>query len=248
MIKRKFEIKNKRELIIRGFLCFPEGLKEKIPVVIMSHGYTATMYNDADLVEPLVKKNIGAVIFDFCGGSLESSSDGAFTDMSVITEVDDLETVISYVRSTNLFSDIFLLGVSQGGLVTAIVGAKEKENIKGIIYYYPGFVIPDYARSLYGKKENIPEYPTSLGLTVGKRYFADVIDLDAYKYPKEYDGPVLILHGTADPLVSPTDSIRVKELYKNAELILYEGQGHGFTGEYRKYCINAVINFIEKHI
>lgn len=247
MQKKKFEVKNNRELIVRGYVCLPDVIEDKIPVVIMSHGFTANMYSDADIVAPLTKNNIGAVIFDFCGGSLDSRSDGSFREMSVLTEVDDLKAVIDFVKSTDLFDEIFLLGVSQGGLVTGIT-ANEVTGIKGLIYYYPAFVMPEYARAIYLSNGSIPEQPKALGLTVGKMYFEDLVNMDAFKYAENFDGPVLILQGTADPLVPAGDSVKLKEIYKNAELILYEGQGHGFTGRYRVQCIKDVISFIKRSL
>lgn len=57
---------------------------------------------------------------------MKGKSDGNTTDMSVLTEVKDLEAVIEYAESktyTNS-SKILLMGCSQGGFVSAITAAK----------------------------------------------------------------------------------------------------------------------------
>ena len=47
-----------------------------------------------------------------------------------------------------------------------------------------------------------------------------------------YEGPVLIVHGTADGLVNYSYSERAAKAYKNAKLVPIEGGDHGFRGEY----------------
>lgn len=57
---------------------------------------------------------------------MKGKSDGNTTDMSVLTEVKDLEAVIEYAESktyTNS-SKILLMGCSQGGFVSVITAAK----------------------------------------------------------------------------------------------------------------------------
>ena len=47
---------------------------------------------------------------------------------------------------------------------------------------------------------------------------------------KKYTNDLLIISGTADPVV-PISSVRqaVNSVYKNAELVEFEGEGHGFS-------------------
>lgn len=245
MVIKEINIIGYKNNIIRGYRYLPDRYYGKIPVVIMSHGFTVNMFTDADIVEPLTRKGFSVVIFDYPGGSLHSRSDGDFKEMSVMTEVQDLKAVVSAIKTLPEYDSYYLLGVSQGGLVAAITAA-EVPDIRGLVLYYPGFVIPQYARQMYKSKDDIPEYPEALELQVGRQYYADVYDMDAFKYAEKYDGPVLILHGTADPLVPVQDSIKVKDIYKNCELILYEGQVHGFEGKYREKCIEDVIKFLTK--
>ena len=49
------------------------------------------------------------------------------------------------------------------------------------------------------------------------------------RYEVEYTGPVTVFHGTDDPLVSIDYSERLCRAYKNARLIRFPGQKHGFT-------------------
>ena len=55
--------------------------------------------------------------------------------------------------------------------------------------------------------------------------------MDAFREIAPYEGPVLILHGTADDAVDCANSKKAAEIYKNVRLELIEGAGHGFFKE-----------------
>ncbi len=61
--------------------------------------------------------------FDFCGGSQQSRSDGSTLEMSIFTEQADLEAVIDMMQEPGFCRQrefFFLMGTSQGGVVSAI--------------------------------------------------------------------------------------------------------------------------------
>ena len=75
----------------------------------------------------LASMGYASYCFDFNGGSaVKSKSSGKTVDMSVLTEVKDLEAVISYAkeRSYTNSEQIVLMGCSQGGFVSALEAAK----------------------------------------------------------------------------------------------------------------------------
>ena len=88
-----FECK-RGDLTIRGTEYRPEG--ENLPVAIVSHGFMAWQDTVRQYTKELAQMGYCAYCFDFCGGSVmkKGKSDGATTDMSVLTEVQDLEAVI----------------------------------------------------------------------------------------------------------------------------------------------------------
>ena len=87
------------DLTIRGTEYRPNG--EKLPIAIVCHGFMANQQTVRQYARVLAKTGYCAYCFDFCGGSvpLTGKSDGATTDMSVLTEVQDLEAVIRYAQS-----------------------------------------------------------------------------------------------------------------------------------------------------
>ena len=90
-------------------------------MVILSHGFGGDM--TFHLWEPIIKilneKGIGVIRYDFNGCG---QSGGDFQNMTVLNEIEDLLCVISYVRSLPVTENISLVGHSQGGVVTSMVG------------------------------------------------------------------------------------------------------------------------------
>lgn len=87
------------ELVIYGTEYRPEG--DNLPVAIVCHGFMAWQDTVRQYAMELAQMGFCAYCFDFCGGSVlkKGKSDGATTDMSVLTEVQDLEAVIEYAQS-----------------------------------------------------------------------------------------------------------------------------------------------------
>lgn len=71
-------------------------------------------------------------------------------------------------------------------------------------------------------------------------------------YVSKDDPPVLTLHGDKDALV-PVEQARaldekVKSVGASHTLIMFEGQGHGFGGEYNKNAWDATWEFFDRHL
>ena len=89
---------------------------------------------------------------------------------------------------------IYLMGSSQGGLVTALT-AEEVTNIQGLFLFYPAFSLPDDIRSSFPKLDEVPETFNLLGTKIGKKYITDIYDMDAYANLDKLAIPVHIYHG-----------------------------------------------------
>ena len=134
-------------LTIRGTEYRPAG--ENLPVAIVCHGFMAWQDTVRQYCELLAEKGYCAYCFDFCGGSVlnKGKSDGVTTDMSVLTEVQDLEAVIEYVQGLPHNSkELLLMGCSQGGFVSALTAAKHPELVDKLALFYPALCIPSIDR------------------------------------------------------------------------------------------------------
>lgn len=76
-------------------------------------------------------------------------SDGLTTEMSVLTEVKDLERVIDYAINREYAdkNNIVVMGCIQGGYVSALTVTKGKYNVNKLVLFYPAFCIPDDANA-----------------------------------------------------------------------------------------------------
>ena len=85
-------------LTIRGTEYRPAG--SNLPAAIVCHGFMANQSTVRHYARYLAKMGYAACCFDFNGGSvIGGKSDGKTTDMSVLTEVMDLEAVIEIGRA-----------------------------------------------------------------------------------------------------------------------------------------------------
>ncbi len=112
-------------LDIYGEIYIPQGAGEKMPAVIISHGFGGTHTVGQPYARALAEHGYVAYCFDFCGGSASNRSDGSPLEMSVFTEQADLEAVIAMIQELDYVDqdNLFLMGTSQGGAVSAITGA-----------------------------------------------------------------------------------------------------------------------------
>ena len=223
--------------------------KGKHPIVIYSHGLGATYRACGDYAEHLAKEGISSVCIDFRGGSNRSKSDGKTTEMSIKTEMDDVENVLKEVKKWEFVDtdNIILMGSSQGGAVSALVSSTHDE-IKGVVLLYPATSLPSAMRRWYTNMDDIPEeIPMNSNITVGKNYFTDVWDWDVYEMIKNDSKPILIIHGTEDPLVNVSEADKLNELYSNSKVYKIEGAGHGFDDEYFDIAIKYIDEYLEEN-
>lgn len=236
-------------LRIYGVIFIPQGAGEQMPAVIISHGFGGTHTAGRQYAEALAQNGYVTYCFDFCGGSPGSQSDGSPLEMSLFTEEADLEAVISmiqglpYVDSENLF----LMGTSQGGAVSAITGAAHPEEIRGMVLLYPAFVMVDRANQLFRRPEEIPDTYYFMWMQVGRAYFEPLLDYDIYGAIAAYDKDVLLIHGDADNIVPLSYSQRALQAYPSAELQVIPGGGHGFSGDMAEQAAAYMLEYLEAH-
>ena len=206
---------------VRGTEYRPQG--DHLPVAIVCHGFMAFQDTVRQYAAALAELGYAAYCFDFCGGSfIRCQSDGDTTEMSVLTEVKDLESVIGYVQSLPFTSNVLLLmGCSQGGFVSALAAAKHPERVSKLVMFYPAFCIPDDARAgkmMFAKfdPQNIPDTFRCMFMKLGRCYVTDVIDMDPYDQIKDYHGQVLLVHGTKDLVVNIDYARRADAVYRSA--------------------------------
>jgi dienelactone hydrolase len=225
-------------LIIRGREFKPKG--ENLPAIIISHGFGGNSRGLEDYCKVFASFGYASYCFDFCGGCAngEGKSDGKTTDMTVLTECEDLMAVMDYVRSLSYVdvNSLILMGCSQGGFVSALAAAQRNDEVEKLILLYPALCIPDHARegALAGSSydvNNVPEIIDCGKMLLGKKFHETVVNMNPFEEISKYKGPVLIIHGTADQCVNYSYAIQAKESYEPGQchLQLFKDAGHNFT-------------------
>lgn len=171
-------------------------------------------------------------------------------DKSIVTEEADLTAVLSDIRSLPEVNEdeVFLMGTSQGGVVSAVTAAHHLEEVRGLILLYPAFVLVDMAQQLYKSASDIPETSFHLWMTVGRAYFEPLLEYDVYADVAAYAEDVLILHGDADSIVPLSYSERALTAYPSAQLKVIEGAGHGFYGEDEALALQAIAGYLDARL
>ena len=193
---------------------------ERLPAIIMSHGFGGCQAEMSDWAERLAEMGLAVYTYDFCGGG-RGISDGDTADMTVLTEREDLETVLAYVKALPYTDNdrIVLWGFSQGGFVSALAAARIGEQIRGLVLIYPAFCIPDDGRAgvMPGTPgfdpDHIPEILMAGDMRVGKAYVEVSQKIDIYREIVKYRGNVLIVHGLSDAMVNYNYSVHAYRAY-----------------------------------
>ena len=235
---------------IYGELYIPNNSYDEFPLVVLSHGFGGSMSSTSGLAQTICKQGFATFAYDFIGGGMGIKSDGQMTEMSVLTEVNDLNTVLDELKEDERINEdnIFLLGQSQGGFVSTYV-AGTRDDIKGLVDYYPAFCIRDDAEKAYPNPNDVPDTYSVLGFaTVGRIYYMDAVSFDIYEIMEDITCNTLLMHGTTDNVVPISYSERASTTIPNCEYIVYEGQGHGFNGAADKDSETRTINFLKENL
>lgn len=247
------------DLVIRGTEYRLEG--DRLPIVIVSHGFMSKQDRVRPYTKLLAELGYAAYCFDFCGGCLQNQqSDGDTSKMSVLTEVEDLKAVIKYTKSLPYTDEnnIILMGCSQGGFVSAIVGSELSNEISKLVLFYPAFCIPDDARKgnmqiAQFDPNNVPDIFYCGPMKLGKIYAEDVMQMDPYKETENFTGDILLIHGTGDTIVDVKYSDKYYEVMKEkhpTSTIIYErleGAPHGFNDtEFDPIAIKYLKDFVKR--
>ena len=208
---------------------------QRCPMVMLCHGFSGR--KDGPMFEliadTLMMHGIASIRFDFNG---HGDSEGDFVDMTVPNEIEDAMKVYEYVRDLRYVSDVAIVGHSQGGVVASMTAGKlEQGDIKAVALMAPAAVLRDDAirGSTMGATYDPldpPEFVNLFGsLKLGRNYITTAFSLPIYETAKAYQGPALIVHGTADRVVPYTYGERYHDIWPKSEIVILDAFDHGFS-------------------
>ncbi|MDV0430362.1 alpha/beta fold hydrolase [Lactiplantibacillus sp. DA1] len=217
-------------------------------LVILMHGFTADMGYDTtqfvpQLAQALVTHGLAVLRFDFNG---HSRSEGRFQDMTVVNEIADAKAVLDKALALH-YSRIVLAGHSQGGVVASMLAGYYPDVIDQLVLMAPAATLKTDAQQgvLQGATYDPQHIPAYLNirddLKVGGFYLRTAQQLPIYEVAQQYAGPVTLIHGTADTVVSPRASEKYHEVYQHSQLHWVQDGDHRFSGDARSTAIRLAL-------
>ncbi|PRR83367.1 alpha/beta hydrolase [Clostridium vincentii] len=247
-----------RKLKIRGMLHVPENINEKIPIVIILHGFCGNMMGPhfmfVKLSKLLEKMGIASIRCDFIGSG---ESDGNFIDMTMETELEDANNILNYVKNLSFVDNerIALLGLSMGGAISSMLAGRRKNDIMAQCLWAPAGNMDEVilSQSYIGDKyEEFREqgYFDVEGLLLGAGFVDNAKDIKIYEKAAEYDKKSLIIHGDKDTVVQLSASERYIEIFKEAsQLKIIKGSNHTFDKkEWEEQVIENTVEFLTQEL
>jgi len=199
--------------------------------------------------ERLAAYGYAAYVFDFCGGSAggtQNRSDGSNSEMSVLTEASDLSAVLDAAKAWPFVDSdkIFLLGGSQGGLVTIITGCERQDELAGMMLMYPALSAKaDSQANSYASPEDVPLFGG--WMHVGRNYITDLWQVDFDQLLASCRGKLLLLHGDRDSTVDVSWSEKAVEIIPDCEFHVISGGGHEFYGQTFEDAMGYILSYID---
>lgn len=244
--EQEIELENQGQRIY-GIAYIPDTEKEKVPLVICAHGLGGSYRTNAAYARQLAGHGVAAYCFDFRGGG-GSRSEGDTTQMSVMTEVSDLEVIMEAASEWDFADEnkIVLLGTSQGGITSAIAAARHTDKTAGLVLMYPAFLVSDTIHQQFDSLEDVPDSFRFNWITAGRPYVEDMWDYDVYEEIGNYTDRVLLMHGSDDGIVPMSYSDRAAEVYKDVEYYVIDGAGHGFSGSAFEEAVRHIFDYLQE--
>lgn len=240
-------------IILKGRVETPKQ-QGPYPAVIMFHGFGGDLgYHKGDLFTKisaqLTAAGLASVRFDFNG---HGKSEGAFSDMDVLRELEDAIEILKYTCSLDYISEVYVLGHSQGGVVGGLLSGLYPDVIKKLVLMAPAATLKEDAQAgvCMGTKYDTAHIPDNVDVDpfhrVGGHYFRIAKNLPIYELTSKYTGPALVLHGVHDEVVDVHASRVYREKLLNCQLHLFEHLNHGIEGRDQAEAIKEAVQFLRK--
>jgi pimeloyl-ACP methyl ester carboxylesterase len=222
-----------------------QGCNAQGPTVVIVHGFGDSRYGSlkrAPLVGPWAKR---VVVFDLPGQG-ESESKRAYGGLR---EPDDVLAVLGQLEKQDA-ERIVLLGSSMGAGIAIAAAAKAEAEIRdaivGVIAEGPYRLWDEPLHNLF-RKHRYPRWPiiplAGLWLWLTAKGFRD---FDRAGHAAKLTCPLLVLHGSEDPLCPITSARQIAEAAPVGEFIEIQGGSHeDLPSEHEQAYRDAVGDFLK---
>ena len=216
----------------------------RAPLAIIGHGVTG--HKDRPLLitvaETLAAHGITALRLSFAGNG---ASDGRFGESVVTKEVQELGAVIDALGIT----PVGYIGHSMGAAV-GVLRASEDHRIKFLVSLAGIAHTAAFASRQFGAVEaghgwmwDKPECPLSHAYMDDMKGIGSVVEA-----ARRIRVPWLLVHGSADELVPPTDSRDLHQAAPHSTLKEVEGADHRFSDAYGPPVARDIVQWIKAQL
>lgn len=239
---------------IASLLLLPDAYdrESKIDICVLLHGigdHKSTPFMSS-VSKIFVQNGYAVLALDFNG---HGESDGSFTDMTILNEIEDAYKAVLYVEGLPFVRHVILVGHSQGGVVAGMLAGKLGfPRISSLVLFAPAIVLRDGANNgnILGGLFNPDSVPDTLPIkwgVLGREYILTSKTLPIYEETSKFAGPVCLLHGDLDPVVPFSYSDRLHQLLPQSEYHLLNGFKHSFEPDH-KSAIRIAAKFVKNNI
>ncbi len=217
-------------------------------IIILVHGFTWDMRGPDWLFEQLsieLQKEWFSVCRFNCIGT--PPSEGHFIDMTLQSEVDDTESVISYLFEEG-YNTVSILWESMGWSILACLDVSRLDNL---IFWYPAFEFIDTDLknfiSLESQKILQKQWHIPCGsFKVWEKFISEIKHINLYKKLPKICNPVFLLHWDSDKDVPYEQSKKAYLLFWSTEkeIHILPWADHCFRYEWDT-AIDITMNFLK---
>lgn len=235
-------IKNKSYQII-GMLHLPSvNRTRKFPGVILCHGFTGNKSEShfifTRMARILASCGIVCLRFDFRGSG---DSSNYFEDMSLFTEMEDVETVYYYLIRKKFIDreKIGVLGLSMGAVSAVYIASKYP--VKSICLWSPVAFTSEIEKKILTKKlkKKIEKkgklYLTGSGFRIGKEFIDSLKKVNPQSAASNFKGYALIIHSKDDTVINFSHAFAYYKAFHNSsrlrKIVILPRGGHTFVFE-----------------
>ena len=218
---------------VHAMITKPNKIRAK-GCVVFSHGFLVPGFEShrmfIDLSNELTAIDYTTILFDYRGSGY---SDLEFSEMTIDTEIEDLNKVIDYTRK-NILDDgkLFVWGQSLGSGVSSIV-VSERNDIDGLILWCLSANLYERYKNNFGQeifeKGNIY---LPAGFNVSLNFLESLKGKDVYESISKIEIPKLFVHGDSDDK-APVELSKTAYDYAKIpkDLIVIPGGNHAFKSQ-----------------
>ncbi len=220
-----------------------QGTQCNGPLIVMTHGWNSSRYAMLHRVPVMTPFASRVLVYDLRG---HGDSTASITHMGT-TESDDLQQILGQIDGQG--QPLVLYGSSMGAGVTlaaAAVASPAGPPLAGVIVEGP---YRSFQEPLAGqlRARNLPAFPlTNLTTAFLAWYLGGLSGFDRVALAGRVPCPLLVLHGTADPICHLDSGQQIANAAAQGRLVTFVGAGHGNLALYDEpRYLEALTRFFE---